>query len=120
MYVLSKDNKVPIYCVGIGIDISHFKKDDFINHTIESIDSTGQHIKLLEEQDYNTNQEVQFTPRETLIIHYLLEGCSSKQISEKLFISINTVNNHRQNILKKHNCSNIAQLMTFILKTNLR
>jgi DNA-binding CsgD family transcriptional regulator len=50
----------------------------------------------------------------------LLDGYSSKQIADKLHISINTVHNHRQNILKKASCSNVAQLMAFVLKDNLK
>jgi DNA-binding NarL/FixJ family response regulator len=55
-----------------------------------------------------------------LVIHYLLDGFSSKQIADKMHISINTINNHRQNILKKASCNNVAQLMVFVLKAGLK
>ncbi len=42
-----------------------------------------------------------FSKREYEIINLLAEGKNSRQISEKLFLSIHTVNTHRRNLLKK-------------------
>ena len=120
MYILNIETGLPSYCVGVGMDINSFKKDNFISHTIESLDTTSQQIKLLQEVTYNPEPEVYFTPKETLIIHYLLDGLSSKQIGDKMHISVNTVNNHRQNILKKTSCNNVAQLMAFVLRAGLK
>ncbi|WP_425482385.1 response regulator transcription factor [Maribellus comscasis] len=36
-------------------------------------------------------------PREKQVLELISEGHKSAQIAEKLFISINTVNNHRRN-----------------------
>ncbi|WP_340696444.1 response regulator transcription factor [Flavobacterium nitratireducens] len=44
---------------------------------------------------------------------------SGKEISEKLFISSNTVETHRKNILKKLNAKNTISLVKFALKNNL-
>lgn len=52
-----------------------------------------------------------FTNREFEIIQVIASGLSSKEISEKLFISENTVNTHRRNILKKTQKSNISDLI---------
>ena len=45
--------------------------------------------------------DVLLTPREREILALAKEGMFSKEISEKLNISIHTVNRHRQNILEK-------------------
>jgi hypothetical protein len=58
VYVLSNETGLPLYCVGIGMDVSSFKKDDFMYHTIESLDTTTNKIKLLQEFTYNPNPEV--------------------------------------------------------------
>jgi len=42
-----------------------------------------------------------FTKREWEIIKYIAAGLDSDQIAENLFLSIHTINRHRQNILKK-------------------
>ena len=49
------------------------------------------------------------TPREREIFVLAKEGMFSKEISEKLNISIHTVNRHRQNILEKLQVDNIIE-----------
>lgn len=54
------------------------------------------------------------TNRERDIIHLLVLNYSSKQIAEKLFISSNTVNTHRRNILKKMKISSTGELIGMV------
>ena len=49
------------------------------------------------------------TPREREILALAKEGMFSKEISEKLNISIHTVNRHRQNIIEKLQVDNIIE-----------
>lgn len=49
--------------------------------------------------------------RELEIVQLIYAGFENLKISEKLFISLNTVKKHRSNILKKASCSNTAQLI---------
>ena len=49
------------------------------------------------------------TPREREILTLAKEGMFSKEISEKLNISIHTVNRHRQNILEKLQVDNMIE-----------
>jgi hypothetical protein len=49
--------------------------------------------------------------REFEIIRMIEEGLSSKEIAEKLFLSIHTVNTHRSNILEKTGKSQISDLI---------
>jgi DNA-binding CsgD family transcriptional regulator len=46
--------------------------------------------------------------REQEVLQLLAKGLISKQIADQLFISVNTVNTHRQNIIGKLNVSNTA------------
>src|SRR5688572_14616727 len=52
--------------------------------------------------------------RELDIIQLIKEGMSSKEIAQKLDISLKTVEVHRYNILKKLNLKNTAALVNFI------
>ncbi|MFT3933528.1 MAG: response regulator transcription factor [Chitinophagaceae bacterium] len=54
------------------------------------------------------------TNRELEIINLLKCGFSSREIAEKLFISLRTVEVHRHNILKKLKLKNTASLINFI------
>ena len=49
------------------------------------------------------------TPREREVLALAKEGMFSKEISEKLNISVHTVNRHRQNILEKLQVDNIIE-----------
>ena len=49
------------------------------------------------------------TPREREVLALAKEGMLSKEISEKLNISVHTVNRHRQNILEKLQVDNIIE-----------
>jgi DNA-binding CsgD family transcriptional regulator len=51
--------------------------------------------------------------RETEILGLLSQGLQSKEISDKLFISVNTVNNHRQKIIEKLNAENTFEALSF-------
>ena len=56
-----------------------------------------------------TATDVLLTPREREILALAKEGMFSKEISEKLNISVHTVNRHRQNILEKLQVDNIIE-----------
>ncbi len=49
--------------------------------------------------------------REKEILAYIADGLSSKQIADKLSISINTVANHRKNMLLKMGAKSSAELV---------
>lgn len=54
------------------------------------------------------------TAREFEILTLVSKGLLSKQIALRLGISINTVNNHRRNILIKTGCSNTFEAIKFL------
>jgi DNA-binding NarL/FixJ family response regulator len=51
------------------------------------------------------------TSKEKEILDYIIEGKISREIAEKLNISIRTVDNHRANMMKKTNAKNTADLV---------
>ncbi|ABQ07663.1 response regulator [Flavobacterium johnsoniae] len=59
------------------------------------------------------------SPREIEIVTLICLEYSGKEISEKLFISVNTVETHRKNIMKKLNIKNTIGLVKYALKNNL-
>jgi DNA-binding CsgD family transcriptional regulator len=54
-----------------------------------------------------SDQGTSLTSREKEILHLIAKGLISKEIADKLYISVNTVNTHRQRIIEKLNVSNI-------------
>ena len=59
------------------------------------------------------------TPREIEIVALISLEYSGKEISEQLFISPNTVETHRKNIMRKLQIKNIIGLVKYALKNNL-
>jgi DNA-binding CsgD family transcriptional regulator len=54
------------------------------------------------------------TKRELEVLKFIAQGLVSKQIADRLGLSINTVNNHRRNILEKTGCSNTFEAMKYL------
>ncbi len=56
----------------------------------------------------NSDQTEALSDRELEVLEWIVEGLSSKMIAEKLNISMDTVETHRRNILKKTGASNMV------------
>lgn len=69
---------------------------------------------------YSTlNDEVPLTPRELEIVRLVLQNKSSVEISEKLFLALNTVHTHRRNLMKKIGVNTSIGLMQWAIKHGL-
>ena len=56
------------------------------------------------------------TSREKEVLQLICEQCTAPEIAEKLFISPRTVDGHRNNLLLKLDCRNVAGLVVFALQ----
>lgn len=68
----------------IGLFIGYRKKDPELN--------------IIDVEDVN---ELDLSPREVEVLRYVALGMSNKEIAEKLFVSLNTIKTHLQNIYGK-------------------
>jgi DNA-binding CsgD family transcriptional regulator len=59
------------------------------------------------------------TSREKEILQLISQGLISKQIADKLYISVNTVNTHRQRIIEKLNVSNTFEAINYAHRIGL-
>ena len=59
------------------------------------------------------------TPRELEVLKLIAEANTSKEIAEKLFISIKTVDRHRQNILEKLGMRDRVELTRYAIRRGL-
>lgn len=79
--------------------------------------------KLTGEVIYSLKGESQISSsissREKQILGLISEGHKSNQIAEKLFISVNTVNNHRRNLIEKLNVSNSLEAVKIASKLGI-
>ena len=59
------------------------------------------------------------TKRECEILQLIAEGYSSKEIASTLFLSERTVTSHRQNIMDKIGCHDIAMLTKYAIREGI-
>jgi DNA-binding NarL/FixJ family response regulator len=59
------------------------------------------------------------TDREQQILQLISQGHTAKEIGKLLFISANTVERHRQNLMKKLNLHNRADLVKYAIRKGL-
>ncbi|WP_442588142.1 response regulator [Pedobacter sp. AW31-3R] len=62
------------------------------------------------------NRMSQITKREKEILQLICQEYNNAEIAEKLFLSIRTVEGHRNNLLLKSECRNTAGLVLFAIK----
>ena len=56
------------------------------------------------------------TPKERQILDLIVQGYNSREIADKLFLSIRTVDNHRANMMKKTKAKNTADLVKMAIQ----
>lgn len=61
----------------------------------------------------------EITNREQEILQLIVDGLTSKEIAEKLFISPRTVDTHRANLMQKLELNNIAELVRYAIENEL-
>jgi len=79
-------------------------------------------IRSTEQEDYTEKycrRVMLLSSREKDILKLIVEGKSSHDISDLLYISIHTVNNHRKNIIRKLEINNLCQLTKFAILFNI-
>ena len=117
----------PAGMIGVVFDITHYKNDSSIVHTIEKV-VTNEYETVNElvfkkthpVYDYFETEGKQFlSKREIEILKSVSAGLSSKQIADKMRLSFNTVNNHRRNMLAKTRCNSSAELINYAVKHGL-
>jgi len=78
---------------------------------------TGMIIQgYLEPSEFDDEGNVDLSDREIEILKLYAEGKTTREISEKLFISIKTVGTHKQHIFDKLNFSSNADIFKYALK----
>ena len=91
---------IPTLCFIVDQDIEHLIKatDNYLGRL--SFNS-GEFVTTFSSKDPILKKQDIFSNREIDVLILLLKGYESKPIGEKLFISSNTVDNHRKNMIRK-------------------
>lgn len=73
-------------------------------------------VKKVRKSEQAAQATAKLTQREKEIVKLILDGMSSPEIAEKLFISHRTVENHRANIMNKLKVRNTIELVKKVLE----
>jgi DNA-binding CsgD family transcriptional regulator len=104
----------PVLNLSLFSDISEYKTDNTMVLTISYLDSQKGYVKVFS-KTYLPVKKTPLSSRESEVLKLCLEGNSSKMIAEKLFLSIQTVKNHKRNMMDKTSAKNIAELISLCL-----
>lgn len=66
-----------------------------------------------------TDNDVALTKRELEILEFISEGFSNAEIAEKLYISVRTVDTHKNNLISKTGSKNIVSLLIYAIKNKI-
>jgi len=117
----SKDGKIQ-QVIGVHTDISYLNTP--IDHKISFIGDSGypsffSEVVNPQFQQFQQTFKQLFTKKEEEIIKLLTKGLDFKAIANILHISPHTVNTHKRNILKKSNCKNTAEMLSYCLRLGI-
>jgi len=109
---------VPVYyfpeggarTLGIFTDITHLNVQGIPKLSFIGMKGEPSYYNIHLNQEFSMAEKL-FTKREKEILEEVLKGFNSKQISEKLNVSVHTIHTHRKNILQKSGCSNLSELL---------
>lgn len=77
-------------------------------------------IRKAQSQDENEDDPLQLlSPRESEILKMVAEGFSNQEISDKLFISIRTVESHKNHIMQKLKLRSTVDLVKFAIRKGI-
>lgn len=143
--IIAENKNIKIIVIGNSLDVPSIRK--LFNKGIKSyLDKTSSYAEFLksvqsllaneiyicenakemminyishEQEKQDSHIKEPLTKREMEILKLICDGLSSKDISEGLFISINTVETHRKRILMKLNVKNSVGVVKYALENNI-
>ncbi|MES1216060.1 MAG: helix-turn-helix transcriptional regulator [Bacteroidota bacterium] len=118
-FIKSDSKGNPLLSFGVITNINHFSENSPVKQVIEKVSRENgiEKTNLVMKKSFFLNEEDKiFTRREKEMLLWMAEGLTSKAIAGKLFISENTVINHRRNMQEKSNTKNVAELISFALR----
>jgi DNA-binding NarL/FixJ family response regulator len=116
--------------IRIGVDgylLKNAEKNELLNAIYAVADGQKYFSEEVEEQYSNNSKKVEkqisnlieLSSREKEILILIAQEYNTLEIAEKTFISFNTVNTHRRNLLSKLNAKNTAGLVKYAVENGL-
>ncbi len=92
------------------------KGEDYFNEPVSNIIIQSYVKKAKKGDEISQRNPKNLTRREVQILQLICEGLTNKQIADGLFISVRTVDAHKNHIMQKLGLRSTAQLVKFAIK----
>lgn len=113
----SSEEGYPLLAMGIMTDITQqVTSDKFVFSITKYINGVCETLFTSENQSHKIEN---ISEREYEVLQAIVQGKTSKEIANLLFLSVHTVNAHRRNLLKKTNVKNSVELVEFALQNGI-
>jgi DNA-binding NarL/FixJ family response regulator len=93
--------------------------NEYFSSSISNIILKSYIKKTKANDDYSGNRQNVLSSRELEILTLFAEGETNQEIAEKLFISIRTVESHKNHIMQKLELKTTVDLVKFAIKNNI-
>lgn len=113
-YILKESGKdeLAIALNKVAAGESYFSQK-ILQNIILNLNNPGQLVRQ------TTDQNIKLTRRETEILTLICKGLSNAEISEKLFLSLRTIEGHKSNLFSKTGVKNSISLVMYAMKNKL-
>jgi DNA-binding CsgD family transcriptional regulator len=120
-FIKSDDKGNPLMSLGMVINVDHYKSESPVIQLVDKLSSHPNESPqtVYKKAFYLHEEDKLFTKREKEVLLCVADGLTSREIADKLFISENTIINHRRNMQEKSNTSNAAGLVGFALRQGI-
>lgn len=108
---------IPVLNLLTFTDIGDFKTDTSMVLTISRLVRDQGYVKVYS-KSYLQPENIFLSKRESEILRLCLEGLTGEMIAVKLFLSIQTVKNHKRNMMEKTSTRNITGLINLSIKNH--
>lgn len=116
--IQSDDNGAVLRVLGVHTDITNLKKENGSTLSFIGLDGLPSYEDVNTELFTNNRPDFTLSRREREVLQHLLHGKTSSQIAASMFISKETVDRHRKNMLKKTHSKSTAELSVRSIQEN--
>lgn len=106
----------PLLLFFASTDITAYKSDTYMNYSLSVYDADKGFVTIL--KDSIAEENCPLSVRELEVLNQTASGFSTKEIADKLTLSLETVKTHRRNMLQKVNAKNTIEMVRLAIANN--
>ncbi|MCP9765290.1 LuxR C-terminal-related transcriptional regulator [Lacihabitans soyangensis] len=120
LYINEKDRTTVGFILVTDLSHLEFLKRPTLMTLTDKVNNQNQYFHIAEDlKELVVADLPNITKREQEIVNLMAKGLNSPAISEKLYLSYHTVENHKRNLRKKTNTKTSAELIDYVWRNNL-